>query len=69
MDVERIDPSVVRDHVIEQLASLPHGEHLAALRAIVDGDVELDLIGPVTIGVELAGRWRFEVPAILRTSH
>lgn len=62
MDVGRINPSVVRERVIAQLARLPHEEHLAALQAIADGEIELDLTDTSIIGVEVAGRWRFEVP-------
>lgn len=57
-----IDPSVLRSHVLRYLAHLSPDEHLAALHAIDHGDVELDLTGPRTVPVVLAGRWAMEVP-------
>jgi hypothetical protein len=47
--------------VIEQLATLPPDEHLAALHAIDAGDIVLDLTDPDTVRVDLAGRWTFQV--------
>lgn len=62
MAERRIEPSDVRERVLEQLARLPRDEHLQALHAIDAGDIELDLTAPTVVGVEVAGRWRFEVP-------
>lgn len=45
-----IDAVTVRTRVLEQLASLPGAEHLAALRAIDLGDVDIDPTDPGTIG-------------------
>jgi len=62
MSERPIDPSDVRHRVIEELAHLPPEQHLDALHAIDQGDVEVDLSDPEVVRVVVGDRFTIDVP-------
>lgn len=55
-------PGVVRARLIDELGRLPADEHLLALAAVEQQDVEIILTDGATITVLVAERWRITVP-------